>query len=460
MSKRLAINWTFFAILLSSCGGDSSMLLEGCAEEISCGAVQLLIDETLFQSTNGLRRSLAPMLKNVGGPLIKDERFYGSAIALGNMVRLYLLGGRIYDSSDGLNFKRAEDLKGLTLDPAEPSVTVTQFTQLGEIKPIYLAAYPDVTIKANIGFSNDGVHFFPLNGGKPVTGRAADTFNQLMFDPLMQNFRLSTRTDFGDAGGAGEIRGVRTMVNDDIFGAPANWKTISEWALSPTSDIAKKQIYGKTEFIERNVYFSLAMVLKHDGDLSEGPVDYFKRHERDVIDLYLLTSRDGISWDKHWVEQDKPLLIRGKDGEFDKDLIVPAAQFIIMPKEYILYYSGANERHGISSRNWGVSRATLQRDRLVCQTSDDGNAIFKPLSVQQSFIGLNLDTSNGQADFWLTTTKGDRYGPISISGVDKVTRIPYSQFEREDGAKLSPKIGDSLTLHVRLTKARLCAVSL
>lgn len=446
---------------LSSCGGVSSNQLDSqCTEVISCGVVHLLVDEELFQSTDGLSRSLTTMVKNSETPLIKDERFYGNALKIDNIFRLYVLGGRVYESLDGMNFLRGNDLKGLTLDPAESSVTVTQYTPMNGGKPIYLAAYPDFSVKANIAFSNDGLLFYPLNDEKPVTGRAADTHNQLMFDPLKKNFRLSTRTDFGDWGGPGEVRGTRTMVNNDIFNSPTNWTTISEWALSPEYASSEKQIYGKTEFIERGVYFSLAMVFKHVGDLSEGGVDYFARHDRDIIDVHLLTSRDGVTWDKYWISKDKPLLIRGKSGSFDKDLIVPAAQIITTADEHILYYSGANERHGVSSRSWGISRATVKRDRFVCQASEDGSATFKPLAVQQSFLGLNLDTSNGEATFWFTNANGRTYGPISVSGVDGEIRIPYSQFKSIDLEKLNPVAGDLLTLKIRLVKSRLCAVSL
>jgi len=57
--------------------------------------------------------------------------------------------------------------------------------------------------------SADGFNFKPWRQpNTPITGRAADTYSQLLWDG--KQYLLHTRTDFGTDGGWREIRGVRT----------------------------------------------------------------------------------------------------------------------------------------------------------------------------------------------------------------------------------------------------------
>jgi hypothetical protein len=83
----------------------------------------------------------------------------------------------------------------------------------------------------SIAHSADGFHWVPYNNGEPVTGRAADTTNQLLWDEEAKVYRLFTRTDFGARGGPDEIRGTRNMINLDVKADPKNWRTVRSWML-------------------------------------------------------------------------------------------------------------------------------------------------------------------------------------------------------------------------------------
>ena len=47
-----------------------------------------------------------------------------------------------------------------------------------------------------LGYSADGIHWNAYNDGKPVTHRAADTYNQIVWDAEAKVYRMFTRTDF------------------------------------------------------------------------------------------------------------------------------------------------------------------------------------------------------------------------------------------------------------------------
>ena len=83
------------------------------------------------------------------------------------------------------------------------------------------------------------------------------------------------------------------------------------------------------------------------GDLSEGPHDLLKRHERDVMNFYLITTRGDLPWDLRWVYAEKPKIPRGPNGSFDKDRVQPAINIVTWKDRHWLYYAGSKERHDV-----------------------------------------------------------------------------------------------------------------
>lgn len=88
-----------------------------------------------------------------------------------------------------------------------------------------------------LAYSPDGLRWSYYDQGRPITGRAADTINQVLWDPYASVYRLYTRTDYGTGGGPGEIRGTRDMVNSraELRSRPGDWTTMREWCLGRES---------------------------------------------------------------------------------------------------------------------------------------------------------------------------------------------------------------------------------
>lgn len=73
------------------------------------------------------------------------------------------------------------------------------------------------------------------NNGKPVTGRAADFSNQIVWDENRKCYLLLCREDYGAGGGVGELQGVRIMAHDkdnDLINHPTAWKTLTKFILN------------------------------------------------------------------------------------------------------------------------------------------------------------------------------------------------------------------------------------
>ncbi len=68
-----------------------------------------------------------------------------------------------------------------------------------------------------LAYSSDGIHWSNYNNSKPVTHRAADCFDQILWDPIMKKYRLTCRTDIGGQGGAKEYRSARILESTWFF---------------------------------------------------------------------------------------------------------------------------------------------------------------------------------------------------------------------------------------------------
>ncbi|MCP4815177.1 MAG: hypothetical protein GY888_21930 [Planctomycetaceae bacterium] len=126
------------------------------------------------------------------------------------------------------------------------------------------------------------------------------------------------------------------------------------------------------------------------------------RHQRDVMNYYIATSRDGSSWDLNWVYNGQPLVPRGPAEAFDKDLIMPASTIITHQGKHWIYYGGANERHGtpevVFQRDHAIGLATLRRDGFVALRAGNqpGIVITKPFKLIGDRLSVNVDAGMGE----------------------------------------------------------------
>ncbi len=381
------------------------------AEPLSIGTnKQLLVDDFVIDQMTEITRELGQVTKaNNGKPVFTDGRFYGTVLHDEQRFKLWYrehgkTGYGLAESRDGIHFKKQAKLTGINF--------AGDYTLSVEIDPHekdpahrYKGAYDAPGMAAGIAHSADGIRWHPYNNGKPITHRAADTYNQVFWDPLIHKYRLSTRTDFGTPGGDGEVRGTRSMTNANLRSDPKNWKMTREWIFDREGkdEHKRRQVYAKTYWIYESVYFLILSVYEYPGDVSEGTkTDHVTRHQRDVMNYYIATSRDGISWDLNWVYNGQPLVPRGPAKAFDKDLIMPASTIITHQGKHWIYYGGANERHGtpevVFQRDHAIGLATLRRDGFVALRAGNqpGIVITKPFKLIGDRLSVNVDAGMGE----------------------------------------------------------------
>jgi len=346
------------------------------------------------------------------------------------------------ESDDGLHFEFVALLEGLTTS-GDTNMVVTIDDHESDPKHRYKIGFDgdDPQHAAALAHSEDGIHWTPYNSGKPVTYRASDFTNQVQWDESIGAYRLLTRTDFGDGGGplAGsvsvkigekglEVRGVRSMINANLKERPADWTLERHWLLDgdevhapgrpPVEELLKdpaylsrvkeqalrRQVYMLYDWVYEGVHFGLMPVLEYPTDVSEGvETDFVTRHERSVENYYLITGRDGIHWNFHWVYRGVPLVPRGPDSAWDKDMIFPTAQIITHQDKHWIYYGGNNERHGCAEKNvWfrrqgSLGLAWLRLDGFVPLVAGEagGSLTTKPFRLDGKQMELNVVAPSG-----------------------------------------------------------------
>ena len=371
---------------------------------------QLFVDDFVVAEKQRVTRVLGQVTKaNDGKPIFTDGWFYGTVLHDDGKFKLWFRkpdskGFGYAESADGLKFTKQADLNGINF-AGDYTLAVEIDSAESDPQQRFKAGYDAPGMAAGIAHSADGIRWIPYHDGKPVTKRAADTYNQILWDPEAKTYRLFTRTDFGTAGGSTELRGTRSMTNAAPKTNPANWSLVREWIFDKEGkgEAQRRQIYATTCWIDHGVYFALLSVYDFPGDVSEGKVtDTHRRHERDVMNFYIATSRDGDSWDMHWVYSGQPLVPRGPDGAFDKDIVLPASTIVTHADKHWLYYSGANERHGNEQvkfdRSHAIGLATLRLDGFIGLSAGEheGTIVTKPFKLEGDKLMINVDAHGGE----------------------------------------------------------------
>ncbi|OFX16385.1 MAG: hypothetical protein A2Z18_03340 [Armatimonadetes bacterium RBG_16_58_9] len=426
---------------------------------------QLFVDDYVVAKRTNVMRELGQAAKaNDGKPIIvPDKPWENDAYPLveavfrdGGKFRLwYRMSGehRGYaESEDGLRWTKPNlglfEYQGSKDNNIVDSKGGICFLDPHETDPQhkYKAAYCHDKVMAALAHSPDGFHWTSYNNGEPVTGRAGDTFNQLLWDEDAKTYRLYTRTDYGKgiyAGTLNENRGTRDMVNPDIKKDPTAWKTVREWQFNREGpwEFKRRQVYSLNDWIYEGVQFGLLWSYEWAGQLGEGPYDLEKRHECDIMNFYIVTARGDEMWDLSWVYAEKPLIPRGPDGSFDKDWVQPATNIITWNDKHWIYYSGARERHGSpQSRKCSIGLATLRLDGFVCLEArdDTGTVITKPFELEGENIEVNVDAKGGEVQVEVLDASGK---PIpGFSGKDSKV------YRAVDELRLQPKWRDSLAV--------------
>lgn len=275
----------------------------------------------------------------------------------------------------------------------------------------------------------------PVNGkparktwSYPLT--ASDVID-VFWDPVRRVFVLLAKFWMDSPnGGAAWKNGIVRCESKDFV----NWSK-PQIVLTPDDDDGPDvDFHGAPGFYHKGRYFALNQILNRRGKLA--------------IDLELMTSRDGIVWERPFRKQF--FLARSQPGLFDSRTILSNSTPIMLEDEMRFYYGASNVAplEGVKSdpgQRSGVGMVSLPLDRfaglrpvakseqlsLPRPLENIGQFTLKPLDLQGcTGITVNADAAKGSVRVELLTEDGYR-----VRG-----------YSRDDAAVLQ---GDSLRHQVR-----------
>ena len=317
---------------------------------------------------------------------------------------------------------------------------------------------------ACLAYSPDGIHWTYYNNGERVTYRAADTQNQILWDPISERYILVTRHDLaGDGAEQRETRGTRVMAHhkgNDLTNHPTAWQDLQILGLDERK---RRQIHALTVWPYEGVYFGFigAYEFLTDDDFSRTPGDLETRHEENIVNFYVTTSRDAVDWDMSWVYASKALIPRGPASSFDKDGIhVP--NLVTYGDRHWLFYCGMSERFGHDDPKgvMGIGLATLRLDGFVClQAKEDfGTVVTKPLKLDGNKLQVNVEAVDGEFKVEVLDADGDPIKGFSGNYAETYARVDGLKFEPLwSGKNLSRLVGEIIQLKFSFKNAKLYA---
>jgi len=310
-----------------------------------------------------------------------------------------------------LRYNKNIDLLDIGLDGT--TVTIDPSLPYGSPEKYKVAFYPNMGGSdgtTRLGYSANGINWNLYNKGYPVTGRAADTNNQIHWNPLTKRYLLHCRQDYASGGGLDEYRGVRIMEHskgNDLMNHPTAWKTLTKFVLDdpdktviPGTNTPAYQIHTFPMWYYEGVWFGLTDVLAATNKpVPDGQQDYYARHKWGVWEFYMAPSRNAVKYDFTAAAYPRKALIpRGPAGSFDKDCVRPPSNIITHDDEHWIYYLATNERWGCHKWDARLALAKLRLDGFFFLEAKDnwGMVVTKPFILQGNKLQVNVDAHNGQ----------------------------------------------------------------
>ena len=323
---------------------------------------------------------------------------------------------------------------------------------------------------AVLAFSADGARWEPYNRGRAVTGRAADTQNQILWNPLTRRFMLITREDLAGDVEEGEIRGTRVMEHrkrgDKLDQRPAAWRTLAilGFAKGGEYERRRRQIHAFTDWIYEGVHFGFISAMERltDDEYSSTPADLQTRHRNNIVNFYLATSRDAEAWNLDWAYASKPLIRRGPAGSWDKDGI-HAPSLVTVQDRHWIFYCGMSERFGHDDPRglMGIGLATLRLDGFVSLRAGqaEGSVETKPFELVGSRLELNLEAPTGELRVEVLDAGGDPIPGFTRNETQPLANADGLRLQAawQGQAGLGALIGREIRLRFYLRDARLYA---
>lgn len=311
-----------------------------------------------------------------------------------------------------------------------------------------------------IRFSPDGLHW--TTSGQSVFRKIGDTHTLLGWDPKRQKYIGYFRPR--NPPGPVPRRTVAISQTDDF----ETWTPLEEILTPDSHDPVGTEFYYLSAAIFGDMYIGLVPVLHLDRNFLDFRQTDAQGAEQ-TVDVQLVTSRDGINWNRMGNRQ--PWLRLGPYQSWDDQNLWPSNAFAHGGR-ILLYYGGQPVRHTILNLQndfgqkrdgrtmlGGVGLATLREDGWVAVRPNlDRQAVLstRPFLLEHNELYVNADASMGKCIVELLAPDGS---PLPLfSGKNAATISTDELHGRVNWNQgLAEKLGQPVRLRFTLERANLYA---
>jgi hypothetical protein len=234
-----------------------------------------------------------------------------------------------------------------------------------------------------IAYSPDGLHWkYPSE--KSLIHGESDTCNCIVWNPERQVFMLYMRgwhcaaVNWPVLGKGNPRRRVNYSESKDL----KTW-TEPQQILTP-DELDTNDYYGFQVF--RHADYWLGQLWIYDDDIEE------------TIEIELAWSRDGIHWSR--LPERPKFLQRGRPGEQDGYMIIPAQQPVVVGDDMFVYATGHPNPHGAADAHASSAayRSRLRLDGFVSLDAGlpHGALITRPFVLESDAVTINAATYCGE----------------------------------------------------------------
>lgn len=284
--------------------------------------------------------------------------------------------------------------------------------------------------------SPDGIHWALCEGQPNPAGESCDTQNMVFWDDRLELYigyirakQTQHRDEAAEAAGHGRYRSVGRTTSPDF----AAWTPLEITFQADAQDLAMP-VPSQRDDPRPNIDYYTSCAMKYpwaEDAYIMLPSAYYHWGDDDypaTMDVQLLTSRDGIRWDR--AGERESFLRCGADGGPQSGMLFANPWLIPVGDELWLYYSATGRSHGpappdtderAAARNGGIYRSTMRRDGFVSADAGyGGGELTTPeLTFGGSRLELNLEGSaGGWAQVEILQPNGEPYPGFGLAQAD------------------------------------------
>jgi hypothetical protein len=380
---------------------------------------QLFVDDWVIESATGLKRTLQPVTKHEGNPLIvadkpwegKSVLLYGAVIRdpdTGKFRMWYLAWGKhvgqpsficYAESDDGLNWTKTNlglhEFQGskennIVIPDVVSNTTVIYDPRDADPSRRYKAV---IRTGGTCGFTSPDGYRWTNHG--PIISQCYDS-TTVHWDPFGEKWIASVKI-FRDGKRA---RGYAE--SNDFF----NWSDTYFMATVDEGDGANDEMYAMIVFPYENLYLGLLRVYDTITD---------------IVDIELATSRNA----KHWEREIRTPFIPTSSlkGDWDYGNNSPSTDPPIRVGDQLwFYYSGRSTTHDEEPNTGAIGLGTLRVDGFVSMDAGEETGVLttKPLRLVGEALYVNADAEGGEIRAEILDEDGQAFAPCLLANCQPI----------------------------------------